>query len=353
MIHDVLLEITNKCNLKCGFCYNNSDDKGKEMQLKDAIYILNKLEKVGVKEVFISGGEPFLHTNLLDIIDYSGKMNFKVCIATNGIFINDDICSIISKYNFLGLQISLDGASEIINDHIRGKGHFEKIMNVLEKLKKYKIKNVKIRMTISRYNCHDIGNYIQLASKYHVIPTFSFVSQIGRAKKNRSQYELKPDEKFYILEKLYSELKKHINVFENEKELYKRSIRENIMPITKCQIEEEGIVSPLIKCNGDVQPCQRLYDSEYKIGNIFKEDIMRIFSEDNEKIINIKNEINNRKRVFSKTKCVSCILNNICEKGCICESIDHGGVYEESDECYIRRKIWKKSLIKYFQGEEI
>jgi 7-carboxy-7-deazaguanine synthase len=73
---------TSGCNLRCSFCdttYAYND--GKEMSINK---ILSQISKYPCKYICITGGEPLLQNETLELIDVLLKRNYKICLETNG-----------------------------------------------------------------------------------------------------------------------------------------------------------------------------------------------------------------------------------------------------------------------------
>ncbi len=73
---------TSGCNLRCSFCdtqYAYND--GKEMSIDK---ILSRISKYPCKYICITGGEPLLQNEILDLVDIILKRNYKICLETNG-----------------------------------------------------------------------------------------------------------------------------------------------------------------------------------------------------------------------------------------------------------------------------
>jgi 7-carboxy-7-deazaguanine synthase len=91
---------TSGCNLRCSFCDTKYAYKdGKEMSINE---ILNQISKYNCKYICITGGEPLLQNETIDIIDALLKRNYKICLETNGSI------SVKKLSNKKSLMISLD-----------------------------------------------------------------------------------------------------------------------------------------------------------------------------------------------------------------------------------------------------
>lgn len=138
----IQFEITSSCNLNCIYCYAKPFTN-KIMRFEDFKYLADKTyNEAKPFEFGILGGEPFLHPQILDIIEYSLGKFPSVGISTNGTLIwklsKDDLIRL--KYaveSGLDLQISLDSHISSIHDAVRGS--FNLTLKSLYVLEKYNI----------------------------------------------------------------------------------------------------------------------------------------------------------------------------------------------------------------------
>lgn len=100
---------TTGCNLQCSFCDTKyAYDDGKEMDIKE---IVSYISKYPCKYVCITGGEPLLQNETLDLINVLLKRNYRICLETNG---SMNIENIAGKKS---LMISLDVKCPSSNMH--------------------------------------------------------------------------------------------------------------------------------------------------------------------------------------------------------------------------------------------
>ncbi|MBE6148875.1 MAG: radical SAM protein [Firmicutes bacterium] len=129
MYKKVYVEITNNCNLKCDFCIQNSRVK-KFMSTEEFKIILNKLKSHTKYLYFHVLGEPLVHPNVSEFIDYASD-NYAVNITTNGYLIN----RIKDKKNIRQVNISLHSYDEKYN--ISLENYMKNIFDSIELLKEY------------------------------------------------------------------------------------------------------------------------------------------------------------------------------------------------------------------------
>lgn len=187
--HRLTVNITNKCNLACRYCYANCGDYKQDClpeieteTVKNAVRKAAVLYPEGIEVIQLFGGEPLLaKKNLEDII---GAVR-NVCeeeripvpmfgMVTNGTLIDDETAKFVVK-NLASITISLDG-KEAVNDFNRkypgddGSGVYQRVKQAVKLLKSHD-KNfyVKCECTVTARN---ISDYIQSGKKdnlYHAM----------------------------------------------------------------------------------------------------------------------------------------------------------------------------------------
>jgi AdoMet-dependent heme synthase len=163
--------ITNRCNLRCTHCYQENYSGDNEFDLtglkRIADEIILTLAKWGKKgDIAITGGEPLLKKEVFPLMTYLESFDeiLSLDLLSNGTLIDDTVVEKLKKLQKIRcVQISLDGASSVSNDLIRGKGSFEKALSGIRLLRKNGIQ-VNIMFTLQRKNISDLGAIIDLAS---------------------------------------------------------------------------------------------------------------------------------------------------------------------------------------------
>lgn len=89
---EIKLEITSRCNLSCGFCFNINSFKRNERELSTSqiFKIIDKIKKEGIKRIRFTGGEPFLRKDIIEILKYAKSKNLHVKINTNSTLIKKE-----------------------------------------------------------------------------------------------------------------------------------------------------------------------------------------------------------------------------------------------------------------------
>lgn len=149
------------------FCYKSALKKEK-LPTQQLLKILNEFYKNGTINVEFTGGEPLLHPDFFDIVDWSARRFKQVVIATNGYLVDDSVAQFLAKYSNVIVQVSLDGSTPDFHDRLRGKkGAWKRAVNAIYKLVSEGI-YVRAEMTIFPENVSQIDSTIQLACELNV-----------------------------------------------------------------------------------------------------------------------------------------------------------------------------------------
>jgi MoaA/NifB/PqqE/SkfB family radical SAM enzyme len=113
------VSIINSCNLRCQGCWVDVAHKQQTIDLTAMKKLISEAKEMGNSFFGIVGGEPFMHPELLDILEAHPDCYFQV--FTNGQFITDEIAKRLRKMGNVTPLISVEG-NEIVSDQRRGRG---------------------------------------------------------------------------------------------------------------------------------------------------------------------------------------------------------------------------------------
>lgn len=153
------VDIGLRCNLKCGFCYykHNLNDKETPFNIiKERIDFLSRY----TDDFDLSGGEPTIHRNFFDIIEYckSKSETAKVSTLTNGIlFQNYDFMKKAKDKGLSEILFSLHSVNDIHDNLVGANGAFKKILKSIENAQKLNIR-VRINSVITNTNYKYVDN---------------------------------------------------------------------------------------------------------------------------------------------------------------------------------------------------
>ena len=156
----VIWEITHNCNYGCSYCIFSCNKKRVEGELtkKECFHVIDELVNNGFKHLKITGGEPFMRKDIVEILEYASK-KLIVDVSTNASLITDEIVSKLNKLNLKMIHVSLDG-NKIEHESVRGKLTYDRTIKGLNALRKSKNK-IRIGSVIHANNENNLENLIK------------------------------------------------------------------------------------------------------------------------------------------------------------------------------------------------
>lgn len=191
--HNIFLYVTERCQLRCGHCYMGDRlERGLKLSLEKAKQIIVNCRKLGAEYITFLGGEPTLHPDLPEMIDFANELGFKqVMIDSNGLLIHR-IKKIPPKQLYY-ITVSLDGATEESHDKVRGEGNFKKTVSAIKELVASGYR-VRINCTIFQFNVKEAPILLKLADDIGIsLVNFHTFSEEGIGKENLD-WSLSPED---------------------------------------------------------------------------------------------------------------------------------------------------------------
>ena len=94
MLSEISIEILQRCPNRCIYCSSHSNPQATHLIPFEIIKnVIDGAKSLGCKTVCLSGGEPFLHPQILDIISYIAKQQLTCYVYTSGIYMKDEVYS--------------------------------------------------------------------------------------------------------------------------------------------------------------------------------------------------------------------------------------------------------------------
>jgi MoaA/NifB/PqqE/SkfB family radical SAM enzyme len=170
------MHITERCNLSCRHCYQTGvsvhemsfpEIREAIVEISETLHDWKNAYGMNFSPSFnLTGGEPFLRTELDAILSCLNDQGFAVYLLTNGILADQKRSRALSSIGVKGVQVSIEGPEEI-HDSIRGKGSFagslKGVMNLLDAGL-----TVTLNVTLSSLNAGCLDDIIELAQHWRV-----------------------------------------------------------------------------------------------------------------------------------------------------------------------------------------
>ena len=161
--------VTGRCNLACRHCFMSAPGgKHGNPSLEDLLNVVDQLAECGIFRVSITGGEPLIRDDLLDIIDALQAMDIGIdMIYTNGWLIDEAFLDELDRRDLNpNFQLSFDGVN--CHDWLRGvPGAEARTIHALELLKDRDCR-VSVAMCIHKKNCQTIRQTVNLMASLGV-----------------------------------------------------------------------------------------------------------------------------------------------------------------------------------------
>jgi len=175
-----LVEVTSSCNLSCPMCYAHSGPGGKHLSYEQCAAAIDRLVEVeGRPEVLqLSGGEPTIHPQFLDVLDYACARPIDVVmINTNGIrFAHDGPFTrrVAEQRHRLELYFQFDGFDDAIYEKLRGEKLLDVKLRALDALGQHGIRTTLVTTLQPDVNEHQIGQIVKFGLERPWITVISF-----------------------------------------------------------------------------------------------------------------------------------------------------------------------------------
>jgi len=160
-------ELTYACNLSCVHCLSSSGrrDPG-ELSTAECRALIDEFERMQVFYVNIGGGEPTVRPDFWDLVDYATAHRVGVKFSTNGINITDEAARRLAASDYVDVQVSLDGATEDVNDKVRGRGSYRTAVRAMQRLAAAGLTGVKLSVVVTRDNAGQLDGFQAIADRY-------------------------------------------------------------------------------------------------------------------------------------------------------------------------------------------
>ncbi|WP_196802990.1 radical SAM protein [Butyrivibrio sp. MC2013] len=196
----ILMEVTDKCNLKCKHCYRDAKyEEFKEMSWDDFTQIV-AVFKNKTPNLIMSGGELTTHSRISQILQVAND-SFNVFLLSNGLMISRIPEEELKKVNYI--QISMYGYDEKSYYLFTGaRDCFQKIEKCIHMVNRLKIDHVVV-IIVTKENFKNIRRIIECLVSLNVRRVaFGLSIPLGRAKESDKHLELSQNEKEMVVQEI-------------------------------------------------------------------------------------------------------------------------------------------------------
>lgn len=358
---NVYFSNTERCNLSCVYCYNAESRKRfgsfrEEMTTAETITALDRFREFGASAVAFCGGEPMMRSDFLQIARYVKGRGLRVALVTNGTYITEKLAPVVAEL-FDMVWVSLDSHIKEHHEALRGKGSFDRTMHAVRMLASYDTKKLIVNSVVCNVNVESMPETHrffteEIGIRQHRMGAFLPSKQLVRDKNGNPLESVLFNDKYrdFILEaglklELGTEELPELTLDKKDGQIMKKAPRRNQCGFASGDIH---MVS-----NGDIYPCVMTYKSEFRAGNILREDIRKIYRES--EVLKKCREVT----VDSIKPCSDCFVKYVCGGGCRGSAHDMYGDIKayHKDLCSQLKKnaidsLWLDSQIPFAKMEQ-
>lgn len=166
-------ELTPRCNFRCPMCYIHmdpaqADQIGRELSAAQWIDLARQAQEQGMMFALLTGGEPFIRKDFFEIYDAMKEMGLIISINSNGSMLEGEIRERLLDNPPNRMNISLYGGCRETYRNMCGQDAFERVVNNIRALKEGGV-DVRLNLSITPYNCHDIQRIFDISRELNVI----------------------------------------------------------------------------------------------------------------------------------------------------------------------------------------
>ncbi len=332
--------LTERCNLRCRHCYQTGQASGADLSLPEIKEVVSEISEamedwaenyqMDFSPSFnLTGGEPLLREDLLDVINETRARGFDIFLLTNGTLISGQMAKSLAEAGVKGVQVSLEGPEEI-HDSIRGAGSFAKTMRGVKTLLDAGL-TVTLNATLSNINAPSITEMVTIAAEAGVQRLgFSRLVPSGRGAGLMPEM-LSSKQVKELYDNLFSLRVEGLDIVTGDPIASQMHIGASDAGCTAAGGCAAGISGFTILADGTMTPCRRL---PLPLGNVRSDHIRQIWA-----CSPILEALRDRKRYSGR--CGSCVRWAVCRG---CRAIAHysaggaEGYLAEDPQCFIQQE---------------
>lgn len=320
------LHVTQRCNLQCRGCYSLDEKRNRleDAPTEDVFRAIDQLAAVGVQRLVISGGEPFLRSDLPDIVRHAKRDCgiARVDVLSNGTRITPNALARMAPF-VDGVSVSFDGCSAGSEPYIRREQRFDELVEAVRSIQAAGI-SAHIIPTAHAKNIGELPRYVELARDLGVTMNFSLLTcEPGDADLGSL---LPGDEELKELGRSLLTMGNGAPVLAMD-----APIGLNLTVKRRC---EAGVKTLSVDADGTVYPCHMMHRPELAMGNVFTGSLDDALSGD---VAAMMRSL----RVEDLEGCSDCRFEYICGGGCRARSLYATGNLRSPDSyCAMIREFY-------------
>jgi radical SAM protein with 4Fe4S-binding SPASM domain len=308
-IESISVNVTNRCNLRCRFCYNGTPaNAGGEMRAEEMIAALESVRRWTARGAALAllGGEPLLEAGkTLALAVWGSRRGLRPIVSTNGLLVDDPFAQAAAKAR-LDVQVSIDGATPDNHEAVRGPGTFDRAIHAVETLVSAGAHTV-MSLVFHAGNVGEIPDYLRLARRLRADEArFIPIKQIGGGREYRAA------DLVYV-----ARMVRETMLAEPELRLLLGRDYFSVLAQTcqSCALRQgcgTGSQTFLLDADGTIYPCINLRHPEFAAGNVRDQSLSDIWRQSGV-LLQVRQRAATNARLGT---CAKCCMRYWCMGGC-------------------------------------
>ncbi len=160
--------LTRLCNLGCAHCYLDAKARTgntrEELDTEECLRVIDEIHALNPEAlVIMTGGEPLLRPDILDLCRYAAERGLWVVMGTNGTLLDSAMAKALKRVGVMGVGISIDSLAREAHDRFRGKtGAWRKAVDAIHRAKEADLETV-IQVSLAPWNIGELPAFVEWA----------------------------------------------------------------------------------------------------------------------------------------------------------------------------------------------
>lgn len=305
------IDVTSECNERCIHCYipNGTKKQCKRISLSMFRLLVDDFVELGGKYIVLSGGEPFMHPDIMEMLHYCGKKNLEISIFRNLTLLTDSQIEMMKSSHVSLVQVSVYSMNPKVHDTItKKKGSLVKTLSAIEKLKEEGL-SVQVACPVMLQNKDEVAGIIRYVKKKGIgLRTNSIILPTTDGDDSFIKtYSLTLEQKKNMLNDMIevdSVFTKEVLLEKNDNSVELCCNPKGFLNSNLC---EAGVNSCSVSVDGYVCPCPKW--QSYHLGNIYQQRLSEIWY--NNPMLSLVRRINKQKNF---PECLNCGAIDYCKR---------------------------------------